>query len=464
MAMVVIIGGGISGLSVAHRLKRDHNLDATVLEASSRPGGKAQTVAKDGFTCEEATNGWLDKEQSVRDLITELDLDKQVQPSEELAQRRFIYRAGALRELHMHPLKFMVSSALPVGARMRLAIEPFVRKGVELGDETLADFAARRLGKGARDFMIGPMASGVFAGDPSQMSLKSCFGKVHALETNHGSLITGMIALKKAKRAAGEDPSAVQAGPSGRLTSLTGGVGQLVGALARELGDSLRLDCPVVKVEKNTTRGFDIHLESGEQIDATIVISAAPAWAAANFIKILDHDASDAFRSIPYPSLDVVCLGFHAKQISHDLEGFGFLMPRNQGKTILGSLWTSSIFSGRAPNGMVLLRTMIGGMLEPQVAGWPKEEVLETIRRELEGIIGLAPSEKPVFERIFRHGRAIPQYHVGHHLLLERIKAAETRHPGFFAGGNAIGGIGVVDCIRESGLTSSRVADFLASQ
>ncbi len=458
MASAIVVGGGISGMTIAYRLKRDHRIDVTVLESAERPGGKAQTETADEFTCEEATNGWLDKEPAVRDLIRDLGLEARVQPSDSIASRRFIFRRGSLREIHMHPLKFMLSSALPLGARLRLAVEPFVKKGPGDTDETLADFAERRLGKSARDILIGPMASGIYAGDPTQMSLRACFGKVHDLEQQYGGLIKGMIARKKAEKAAGKDPSAIQAGPSGRLTSLKGGMTELVQALARELGSDLQTDCQVVGITPCKKGGFDVRVKGRDLLRADSVISAAPAWAAASFLTSLDEDAAGAFEEIPYPALDVVCLGYRREQIQHDMNGFGFLVPRGQGKTILGSLWTSSIFPGRAPKDRVLIRAMIGGMLEPQVADWTQDQIVDTVRRELEDILGIKRSDEPVFIRLFRHKQAIPQYHVGHsELIRRRIRPAEERHPGFFAAGNAIFGIGVVDCVRESVPLARRV-------
>ncbi|MCP4675072.1 MAG: protoporphyrinogen oxidase [Deltaproteobacteria bacterium] len=458
---IVIIGGGISGMAAAFRLKHDHGLDSVVLESGDRPGGKAQTECVDGFTCERGTNSWLDKEPAARELLRDLGIYDRIQPADETAERRFIFRDGSLREIYLHPLKFMMSSVLPLGARLRLAIEPIIKKRTDDTDETLADFAARRLGKGARDVLISPMASGVYAGDPAQLSVKSCFPKVCALEERHGSLIKGMVALKREKKRAGEDPSTVQAGPSGRITSLKGGVSDLVRALADNLEESMRLGRKVSSVSAGQDGGFSVHLGGGESICADAVVSAAPAWAAASYLETLDGEASRAFGEIPYPALDVVCLGFRAEQVGGDLNGFGFLVPRGQDKTILGSLWTSSIFPGRAPDGCVLIRTMIGGMLEPQVAGWTEDQVVDTVRRELEDILGIDQSETPVFQRVFRHERAIPQYHVGHDALVSRIRRSEDRYPGLFNTGNALGGIGVIDCIREAVPMAQRVADFI---
>ncbi|MDJ0765006.1 MAG: protoporphyrinogen oxidase [Myxococcota bacterium] len=461
MFHIAVIGGGISGLAVAFRLKRAVGYQVTVLEAEDRPGGKAHTEVIDGFTCEAGTNSWLDKEQAARDLLEEAGISDRIKPASQSAERRFIYRANQLREVKLHPLKFMTSSVLPLGARLRLALEPFVAKQTQTSDETLADFATRRLGKGACDILIGPMASGIYAGDPNEMSLKSCFNKVYQLEQQHGGLIKGMLALKKAKKAAGEDPSAVTAGPSGRITSLEGGVSDLVQALTAEIGTDLKLGARVLGIAPGAQGGFTLHIEGSEPMTADAVVTATPAWSAAEYLKQLDPDAATAFSEIPYPSLDVICLGYHKNQVPHDLHGFGFLVPRGQDKTILGSLWTSSIFPGRAPQDHVLMRTMIGGMLEPQVGEWPPERVIATVREELSAILGIPTGEAPVLTRIFRHPRAIPQYHVGHAHRVARIRAAESRHPGFFATGNALLGVGVIDCIRESVATAHRVSLFL---
>ncbi len=460
MSNIVVIGGGVFGLSVGFMLKRQ-GISVTVLESEPRAGGKAQTVVADGFTCEEATNGWLDKEPAMRTLLDDLQLSGQLLPCDPAAERRFVFRRGELRQIEMHPLKFMLSSLLPLSARLRLAVEPLVPKSRLNGDETLAHFADRRLGKTAREILVGPMASGVYAGDPSLMSLKSCFGKVYELERQYGSLIKGMIALKKQKKAAGEDPATVQAGPSGRLTSLRGGMSQLIGALVDVLGDDLHTSCPVSVVRPTATGQFEIRSTGHAPIVADVVISAAPAWAAKNYLAPLDDKAAQAMGQIPYPALDVVCLGFEKKHVERPIDGFGFLVPRHQGKTILGSLWTSSIFDGRAPDDHVLMRTMIGGMLEPQVAGWSNAQLIETVRRDLEDIVGVSRLQEPAFLRVFRHKLAIPQYHVGHEELLKSIRGAEQRSPGFFAGGNAVGGIGVIDCVRESSVLAHRVIDYL---
>lgn len=463
MPRVIVIGAGISGLTVAYRLSHHTDLELVIFERENRFGGKAQTEVAGGFTCEEATNSWLDKEPVMRELLDDLGLATRIQPASQSAERRFIYRADALREIALNPVKFMGSSVLPLRGRLRLAMEPFVRKGNGSTDETLAHFAARRLGPLSRDILIGPMAAGVYAGDPEKMSLKSCFPKVYDLEQRYGGLIKGMVALKKEKRRAGEDPSTVQAGPSGRMTSLKGGVGELTHALARALGSRVRLGTAVREIHCRADGRFDVFLEGEPTEVADVVVSAAPAWSAENYLRTLDPEAADAFAGIPYPSLDVVCLGYRRDQVAFALDGFGFLVPRRQGKTILGSLWTSSIFPGRAPRDHVLIRTMIGGMLEPQVGEWTDQQVIDTVLSELVEIIGVQREAEPTFLRLFRHARAIPQYHVGHAARVDQIGRAENRHPGFFAGGNALRGVGVLDCVRESTHLAERILKFLSA-
>lgn len=460
MPKVIVIGGGVSGLSVAFGLLKQGGIEVWLLESEARVGGKAHTLTKDGFTLESGSNGWLDKEPAMRTLLSELDLTDRVQPSDEAAARRFIFRNGRLRELQMHPLKFMLSSALPLGARIRIAQEPFIKKPAGVDDETLAEFAARRLGKGARDFLIGPMASGVYAGDPSKMSLQSCFPKIHALEAAHGGLIRGMTALKKEKKARGENPNEVTAGPSGKLTSLKGGMSDLVAALEQALSGRIIKSCTVTAV-RHTSKGFSVETAEGRIYEGDAVVSAAPAYAAATYLQGVDPVGSHAFAAIPYPALDVVCLAFRRPDVGHDLNGFGFLVPRAQGLVILGSLWSSSIFPGRAPDGYVLFRTMIGGMTDPEMAELHPDAVIEQVRDDLEKAIGLDKNTKAALVHIFRHEKAIPQYHVGHSALVEQILGAEVRLPGFFVSGNAVGGIGVIDCVRNARLTCDRIVSFL---
>ena len=460
MKDVIIVGGGITGLATGYLLSERYGRKVLILEKEPHVGGKARTEYQDGFTTELGTNGWLDKEPAMRTLIDMLEINQRVQPSDDAAGRRFIYREGHLRELHMHPLKFMMGSALPFFARLRVAMEPFVSPKTGEDDETLADFATRRLGPKATELLIGPMASGVYAGDPSKMSIKSCFSKVHALESRHGGLIKGMIALKKQKKAAGEDPKTVQAGPSGKLTSLKGGVQDLVDSLASHLDGCIHTDTTVAKIRKSA-HGFEVITTQATTFNAKSLLSASPAWAASTYLASLDEDVADAFSGIPYPALDVVCLGFPSEQITTSLNRFGFLVPRGQGVTLLGSLFTSTIFPGRSPEGHILLRNMIGGMLAPEIAGMEQDAVVELVRRDLQTTLDIPMDLKPSFQKVYRHERAIPQYHVGHEQLKDRIKAAESRVPGFFASGNAIKGIAMIDCVREAFVTADSIHQFL---
>ncbi len=458
---MIVIGGGISGLAVATRLVKLGGIDVTVLESEGRVGGKAFTLRKDGFLLESGSDGWLDKDPAMPNLIESLSLEDRVQPCDEAASKRFIFRNGALRELHLHPLKFMFSSALPVGARLRLAAEPFVKRRASLGDETLAEFATRRLGKGAAELLIGPMASGVYAGDPHQMSLASCFPKIFALEEKYGGLIRGMIALKKEKKKKGENPDEVTAGPSGRLTSMQGGISDLVDAMEVALGNRIRKNARVVSVTEVAPRCFTVKTDDGKEFPCDAVICAAPAYAAASFLPTLDADAARAYSKIPYPSLHVVCLAFKREEVPHPLNGFGFLAPRGQMLTILGSLFASTIYPGRAPDGYVLLRNMIGGMTDPKIASWSEAQVIAQVRADLETAIGLDQHIEPSLVQVFRHERAIPQYHVGHGDLVKTVLDAEVRHPGFFALGNCLLGIGVIDCARNAKIVEKKLSCFL---
>lgn len=460
MKDIIIIGGGVTGLTTGYLLKHQYGKDVLILEKETRVGGKAKTEYHHGFTTEMGTNGWLDKEPAIRSLIDDLGINNMVQPSNDAASRRFIYRNGKLRELHMHPIKFLAGSALPFSARLRIAIEPFISPSDSDEDETLADFATRRLGPKATELLIGPMASGVYAGDPKKMSIKSCFSKVQALEAQYGGLIKGMIALKKQKKKAGEDPKTVQAGPSGKLTSMKGGVQNLVDALASKLNGCIQVDTQATKI-KNTKNGFEVYTNKQTLLKSKTILSASPAWAAADYLASLDENTARAFSQIPYPGLDVVCLGFPKEKIHTSLNRFGFLVPRGQGIKMLGSLFTSTIFEGRSPSDHILLRNMIGGMLEPEISSMEETKVIQIVREDLEKSLGIPVELNPSFQKVYRHEKSIPQYHVGHEKLKKRIFEAENRVPGFFASGNAIKGIGMIDCVREAYSTAESINKFL---
>lgn len=443
---LVIIGGGISGLSLGYLLKASGgaSLDIAVFESEEKPGGKIWTDRSGGFLCEWGVNGFLDNKPKTLELAGKLALEPL--RSSDAARKRFVLTGGKLQQLPESPVAFLKSGLLSPLGKLRIFAETFIPKGRK-ADESLADFARRRLGKEAFEKLIDPMASGIYAGDPEDLSLKSCFPRINDLEENYGSLIRGMLKLKKKTGKA-------TAGPGGTLTSFYDGMQSFTDALAAYLGEALRVGSRAAALEK-TSGGYVLHLADGMRVEADAAVLAVPAHQATDILRDMDRALSTTLGEIPYPPVTVVCTGFRAEKIRFPLDAFGFLVPRREGRKILGTLFDSSIFPNRAPEGMVLLRSMVGGARAPSVAMLDDKKLMDTVMAEVGAITGI--SATPDFVRIFRHEKAIPQYTLGHQARLGRLDEAVSRHRGLYLTGNAFRGISVNDCIENSYKLAERI-------
>ena len=463
MKRVVVVGGGISGLATAYRIVSGAEAEAiplalTLLEGEPRLGGKIVTQRRDGFTVEGGPNGFLDGKPETLRLARDLGLGDRLLPSSDAARKRFVFRHGELHALPESPPAFFRSRLLSVPGRLRILAEPFIRPAPPDLDESLAEFGARRLGPEAVDALLDPMVSGVYAGDPRELSVWACFPRIKELERDYGSLIKALLTLQRERRkalASGAAPAAAApggggpAGPSGKLTSFDGGTEVLVERLRQVLGERVRVGAGARAVVANGAGGYRVILANGEALDADIAVLAVPAYAAADLLAELAPAAAAAAREIGYAPAAVVALGFERSSVRHPLDGFGFLIPRTEGRRILGSLWTSSIYPGhRAPDGRVLLRTIVGGARNPEIAALPADELVEVVRGELRSILGI---EAPVvFREVFPWPVAIPQYNVGHRERVRRIDEAISPHTGLVITGNAYRGIGINDCTRDA--------------
>ena len=357
MGRIAIIGGGISGLSLAYfLLEKDPELDLIVLESEQRPGGKIWTEKADGFLCEGGVNGFLDNKPRTLELSKKVSLEPL--RSNDASRKRFIFSGNRLHRLPESPPAFLASSLMSLKGKLRIMAELVIPGDVK-EEETLAAFARRRMGKEAYEKLIDPMASGIYAGNPETLSLRACFPRVYDLELRYGGLIRGMIRLQRERKKQGRAEK-VGAGPGGTLTSFYDGMGELVSALRAFLGSRLRLGSKVIGIERKG-RGYSLFFADGSSMDADIVVSASPAYAASDMLKNMDGRLSNLVAEIPYPSLSVVCLGYRKEKIKTPVDAFGFLIPSGEKRKILGTLYDSSIFPNRAPEGYVLLRSMVGG-------------------------------------------------------------------------------------------------------
>ena len=435
MKRVVVVGGGISGLAAAweaaERASTD-GLDVLVLERDDAVGGKARSLADDGWLVEAGPTAYQEGEPAVDALIRGAGLTPL--PADDASARRFIVGRGRMREVFAHPLKFARSGLLSPSGMVRVALEPLIPAKRDGADETVWDFARRRIGREAADRLIAPMVLGVFAGNAKKISLPAVFPKLTALEAEHGSLIRGMIAKRRRGNRKAADAAA---GSASRLVSFRDGLQSLPLALARREAFAVRCATPVESLE---SRGGGWRLRAGgEPIDADAVVLAGEPWAMAPLLRGVEPRVAELLGGIECPPVTVVALGFSGEAARRIPRGFGVLVARGEGYRMLGCLWDSHLFPGRSPAGRILVRVMVGGAVDPEAARLPDGELTSLVREELSRMMGVRG--EPEYRRIVRWPRAIPQYGLGHLTRAAEIDHRLAARPGLFLGGNALGGI-----------------------
>lgn len=460
MTRIVVVGAGLSGLSTAYMVEHlarqaGFEVDVRVVEKEQRSGGKILSIREEGYLCEWGPNGFLDNKPATLNLCHDLQISKRLLRSDDNARKRFIFADDELQRLPENGLSFFRSNLISWPGKMRLGFEPFIPRRTDSRDETLADFGRRRLGAEALERLISPMVSGIFAGDPESMSLRSCFPRIHELEQTYGGLVKAMLKLSRQKRADIKAGKAVAsaAGPGGVLTSFKGGMQELTSTLASSLSRAPQTGAAVSTIAPKG-EGFLLSFADGTQLSAEIVVTAAPAYAVAEMLAGSLPVVSSILGDIPYAAMNVVCFGYEREQIERNLDGFGYLIPHSEGRSILGTLWDSSIFPGyRAPEGKVMLRSMMGGATNPAAVELSDDEIKRLTLADLKQTMGI--DCEPEFVRIFRHQQAIPQYTRGHAQRLAAIASSMQGRPDLILSGNSFSGIGLNDCV----MASRRAAD-----
>ncbi|MBI5575531.1 MAG: protoporphyrinogen oxidase [Deltaproteobacteria bacterium] len=467
MARIAIIGAGISGLCTAHFLVKilsaeKREAEILIFEAEDVPGGKMRTIRENGFAMEWGPNGFLTNKPYSLELVKELGMENRLARSSDLARKRFIFSGGRLHRLPETPQAFFASGLLSLPGRLRILGEPFAPPPPVDVDESLGDFARRRLGTEALEKLLDPMVTGIFAGDPDRMSLRSCFPVIHDLERKYGGLVKGMISLQRERKKAGEKRE-MSAGPGGVLMSFDTGAQAIVDVLADRLADGLHTGVSAQSVKVRDGKFLLSIVERGQrgELDTDALVMATPAYSAAAALGPLDPSLAEALTAIPYSPISVVALGYEQDRLENPLDGFGFLIPRGEKRKILGALWDSSVFPNRAPQGKALIRAMVGGVRNPELAELPGEELIALTRSEL--AVTMEISADPILSRAFFHEKGIPQYLVGHGKLLDRIDARLAAFPGLYLNSNAYRGIALNDCVLQSRLTAERIARDLYS-
>ncbi len=441
---VLVVGAGISGLTAAYRLQQ-RGATVDVLDAGRVPGGVMNTRHRDGCLYETGPNSTLDTTPLINALLTDLGIAAERADAAAVAATRFIVREGRLVALPTSPGAFFTTPAFSFGAKLRLLREPFVRPLPPSVEESIAAFVRRRLGTEFLDYAIDPFVAGIYAGDPERISVPAAFPRLAALEQKFGSLIKGQILGARERRKNPEQGKNIA-----KTFSFKSGMHTLPAALAKAV-DRVAVGVTVQRLARERDGTF---VAEGTRDGAPIVrraravILAVPAHPAAGMIAALAPTAASALMAIEYAPVAIVASAYRRADVAHSLAGFGFLVPRKEKRVMLGTLFSSSMFPGRAPEGMVLLTTFVGGRRNPEMVSLPDDVLAANVASELTALVGAGPAAQ--WHEIVRWPQAIPQYDLGHLDRLLKLAETETALPGLRFCANYRGGVAVGDCIKSA--------------
>jgi len=448
---VVIVGGGISGLSAAHRiveLKNQNNLDVQVLliEKTAKLGGPITTVKKDGFLIELGPDMFFTKRPWALDLSKRLGLEnKLIETNEEkrgtyvLWEKRLVpVPEGFLMLAPSKIMPFLKSPLFSWTGKIRMIFDLFISKGSS-GDESLASFVRRRFGNEALERMAQPMIGGIYTADPEKLSLKATMPQFIEMEQKYGSVIRGM--LKNTS-----DSKSDSGARYSQFLSYINGMQTLIDALEKSLlEESVFLNETVTQIAPT---GGSWNIQTGNRhIDAAGVIITTPSYHAATLLKDINDDLTSELSSIEYASSVVVIFAYKNELISQKLDGFGFVVPDVEKSDLIACSFSSVKFDGRAPEGCTILRAFLGGALNPGIYELDDNEILEKAKSELTAILGIKGD--PEITLIQRYPEAMPQYYVGHRELVSSIMGQMSKHKGIKLAGNAYNGVGIPECVHS---------------
>src|SRR5713101_4578039 len=370
---VVIVGGGISGLCVAYWLKK-RGANVIVIEKDDQIGGTMKTIRDDDWVIETGPNSALETTPLFQQLFSEIGISDRIEYASSSASKRFIVRGGALLPLPMGPLSFITSPLWSLRGKLRLLKEPFVGRAHR--EESIAEFVCRRLGKEFLDYAVNPFVAGVYAGDPGKLSVQSALPKLYALEEKYGGLSKGALLSHMERRKRKE-----VAKDKAKLFSFRDGMQTFPNALAAALGNSLKLGCAVEHIIPMRAGRFPVYTIAYRQhdvrqtMDASAVVLASPAYATASIIRPIDPEMAAMLESIYYAPVAEVFMGFRKELVQRPLDGFGFLVPEVEHRSILGTIWSSALFPGRAPEGHAAVTTFVGGSRQPELMSNDDEQL-----------------------------------------------------------------------------------------
>ncbi|MFN3346078.1 MAG: protoporphyrinogen oxidase [Chloroherpetonaceae bacterium] len=441
---VIVIGGGLAGLTVAYRLKQ-RGIEVRVLEASKVVGGKIGARKVGGEPFDVGANTVLESNNAVHKLIDELGLRREMLGASPHANARWIMKNGKLVALPTSPPAFLTTPLFSLGAKLRLLREPFIAKASR--EETIAEFVTRRFGKEILDYAVNPFLIGTYAAKPEDLSAHAAFKVMSELEAKYGSVIKGAIARAKEAK---QNPKPY----SGKMFSFAGGFYTVIQKLSGTLGASIERGADVQDVQREGTewRVFYVQQNEMKSLTATHLVFATPADVTANLIQGLDKHVSEALSKIPYSPVAQVFLGFTKEEVEQP-QGFGFLVPEKEERQILGAVYNSTIFPSRYQT--VAFTVFLGGSRKPELVKYSDGTLIEVATAELQSILNI--KARPVVESVAKWERAIPQYRVGHSEILAKVDALEAREKTLAFVGNWRGGISVPDTIAQAEETAERL-------
>ena len=454
MKPVVVAGAGISGLALAFELRR-LSVPVVVLESQARAGGKIESDHRDGYLCERGPASFLDRSGDLRKLAGTLGIEDRWLDAGDAAERRLVAAGGRLHETPATALAFAASALLPWTAKLRAGLDIVLPRGPSAtgADESVAAFGQRRLGRLAAERLLEPLVSGLYAGDPRQVSLPSAFPLVAAMERDRRSILLAM----RAEFTRARQPQAP------RLASFRDGLDELTSALAGQMGEELHLGSRVRGLDRDGA-GFRLAVEecgATRTLDASAVVLALPAHVATSLVAAVDGGLSGTLARIPYVPVALVHLGYPASALARPLDAYGFFVPPSEPLRVLGGIFPSQFLAGRAPEGFHLFSVRTGGARHSEALTMPESELVTLADRELRGLVGLLAG--PSFVHVVRHERALPQYTLGHMGRVAEVEAGEQRHPGLFFHGNAFHNAGVPELVSRSFELAERVVAFVKS-
>lgn len=467
---LTIIGGGIAGLSAAYYASiTNYYSQITILESDSRWGGKITTdrvTFDDGqFIIEGGPDTFLATKPYATALCKELSLGDRLHGTNQNKKNTYVLHRNRLLPLP-DGLAMMIPTNVQAIIKSRLVSWPGkARMGLDFilpphrlnGDESLGTFVSRRLGREAYENLIEPLMSGIYAGDGDALSLAATFPYLRDLERKYGSLARGALTMRK------QTNGKVQGSRSAFLTPTTG-LAEIVEALVERLKSKvdMRLNTRVIRMTRSDLRPstFDLELENGETLTTDALILATPAFVSARLIASFDPALGATLADIPYASTATVSLAYRQSDLPHDLDGYGYVIPRREGRRALAGTWTSTKFPHRAPDGYALIRIFVGRA--GQDIPWNESDLLALAKEEVRLTSGI--TAEPIVSRVFMWENAMPQYNLGHPEILKRIDAALENHPSLALAGNGYRGIGIPDCIHSGELAVERVTKFASLQ